>query len=479
MNAYQVLGIESSADERTIKRAYAARIKQYRPDTHPAEFAQVRAAYENVLHWLRENRQWEEQQQLEESLDEPVATEPVESKTLTAETAPESEPEQPAPQIAGNERNFISGQLTQLEEIAIQGNEQAILAKYREQSDLMAIQNLDMQLEYEHALLYWVLATQHPSLLVFAEANKRYDWVSDSIAICRRYGEYAGYRLATLNRLWQQYEDAVKQNNPFIKIKGRPENQSPWISTHLSMRIASQFTINWGRTCDSFGLSNLTGHVGLLMPKPRQIYWVDVFIGLGAAGVAWLLVKEPRGASAWLIVIATQISFTSLPLLLKMAHGWVKARSGNSQKPLDQFVFKLYWAASIVFIIIAIGAKSDWLIVGILALFLPLLVRGVYEFLGDVEEKFLSIGKKLVRLILWTKRAMLALKKRLIGLVTGQESRPVPTQEEPGLEQIKAEFGAGLRVAKVVFLAYAREVPWWGWIVIIWFSFTIVLSLLK
>ncbi|MFT3772945.1 MAG: DnaJ domain-containing protein [Minicystis sp.] len=45
-NHYQVLGIERTADERAIKKAYFALIRKFSPETHPEEFKRLREAYE-------------------------------------------------------------------------------------------------------------------------------------------------------------------------------------------------------------------------------------------------------------------------------------------------------------------------------------------------------------------------------------------------------------------------------------------------
>ncbi|CAG1022824.1 Lysophospholipid transporter LplT [Patescibacteria group bacterium] len=74
MNNYQILGVDYDADEREIKRAYAKLIKEFRPDSHPTEFARIRSAYEVLLDDCRYRQQWdddidsyheEEQQQIE------------------------------------------------------------------------------------------------------------------------------------------------------------------------------------------------------------------------------------------------------------------------------------------------------------------------------------------------------------------------------------------------------------------------------
>jgi curved DNA-binding protein CbpA len=53
MDSYKILDVPYNADQRTIKKAYAALIKQYRPDSHPLEFARIRSAYEELMKQCR------------------------------------------------------------------------------------------------------------------------------------------------------------------------------------------------------------------------------------------------------------------------------------------------------------------------------------------------------------------------------------------------------------------------------------------
>ena len=43
---YEVLGVSPDADDERIRAAYLGKIKQYPPDRSPAEFEQVRDAYD-------------------------------------------------------------------------------------------------------------------------------------------------------------------------------------------------------------------------------------------------------------------------------------------------------------------------------------------------------------------------------------------------------------------------------------------------
>lgn len=49
MNPWQLLGIARDADTQAIKRAYAVKIKQHRPDVDPEMFQKVHQAYKNAL----------------------------------------------------------------------------------------------------------------------------------------------------------------------------------------------------------------------------------------------------------------------------------------------------------------------------------------------------------------------------------------------------------------------------------------------
>ncbi len=49
------LGLDEQADERAIKKAYAKRFKETRPDEDPAGFHQLNEAYQAALRWRREN----------------------------------------------------------------------------------------------------------------------------------------------------------------------------------------------------------------------------------------------------------------------------------------------------------------------------------------------------------------------------------------------------------------------------------------
>lgn len=86
MDAFEFLDVAHDADERTIKRAYAKRLRQTRPDDDPAGFQQLHTAYQEALWWAR--------QSLPEDDDAPASRPGL--RPLEADAAPASPNLQPA-----------------------------------------------------------------------------------------------------------------------------------------------------------------------------------------------------------------------------------------------------------------------------------------------------------------------------------------------------------------------------------------------
>jgi len=90
VNVWTILGIRATADEREIKRAYAARLKVTRPEDDPQAFQDLRDAYEAALRLARYAGEVEDAED-----DEP----PV--YTAAYEWEPERDPEEdPKPDSA-------------------------------------------------------------------------------------------------------------------------------------------------------------------------------------------------------------------------------------------------------------------------------------------------------------------------------------------------------------------------------------------
>ena len=65
-------GLDEGYERRDLKRAYGKAIRRYKPETHPAEFQQIRDAYERLEQRLRYGQQRREQQEAAQAWTAPT-----------------------------------------------------------------------------------------------------------------------------------------------------------------------------------------------------------------------------------------------------------------------------------------------------------------------------------------------------------------------------------------------------------------------
>ncbi len=56
MDPFTLLGIAQTADDEQVKAAYFAKIKQFSPEHHPAQFKQIQTAYQQLKKFYRANK---------------------------------------------------------------------------------------------------------------------------------------------------------------------------------------------------------------------------------------------------------------------------------------------------------------------------------------------------------------------------------------------------------------------------------------
>ncbi len=343
MSIYRVLGVARDADETAVKRAYAARIKQYRPDTHPTEFAEVREAYEAALRNCRARLQWEAEGEEEQSRE---ATEPVSPQGQDSAPAPATDyqperiraelpfeeggeahhpatPERITAADRSGERDetqraaeAVAAMLAELEDQP-QAREEEMLQRYRAHLDRVAGLPLDAQMDYEQGLRYWLLFSRHPSLAVFREAATRYDWEMRSVEIVRAYGSHAGLRYAAVKKLADLFAEARNARNPFLRIDGNDALLQYRIGDHYRALRAEELSTAWARACEGADLPQLVPRLQLTQGRASQVYWVDIAIGLFAGWVAWLLLTVKPTPYLWLEVALIGIPSVMLPAFIR------------------------------------------------------------------------------------------------------------------------------------------------------------------
>ena len=185
MNCWQTLGIAPTGDEAAIKTAYAARIRQHRPDRDPAGFRRIRAAYEEALRlrhhyeshrdeprrptgWTPSNPPVAADDSDENSISQHDPCQPyplAESTAHNYRDTPPAAPEQPYPLSEPAAHDYQDGSahpiLTPLEATVLlrqlqqawQGlDDAALLAILQAQATHPALDNIDFRLDYTGAL---------------------------------------------------------------------------------------------------------------------------------------------------------------------------------------------------------------------------------------------------------------------------------------------------------------------------------------
>ena len=194
MTCWQTLGIAPTGDEAAIKKAYAARIREHRPDRDPEGFRAVRAAYEEALAqcaYIRPRHEKKRKRQREadapaEAIPKPPPQNPPDStyygytatlppqvsETLRApenvaylerpapherETAPHEYHDRPA-----DARENPAALLARLQAAWEAANsDEALLAILQAQADEAALQHIDLRIDYLDALRQHLASRDH------------------------------------------------------------------------------------------------------------------------------------------------------------------------------------------------------------------------------------------------------------------------------------------------------------------------------
>ena len=93
MNCFTVLGIEPTTEKKTIKRAYAAKSREFHPEEHPEEFQRIHDAYEEALAWAERNAGRGEEPQMPEEPRRMEMGAAEQEKAAESETWNYAEPE--------------------------------------------------------------------------------------------------------------------------------------------------------------------------------------------------------------------------------------------------------------------------------------------------------------------------------------------------------------------------------------------------
>ncbi|MCK9685472.1 hypothetical protein [Scleromatobacter humisilvae] len=187
MTPWQTLGVATDVAVPELRRRYAALIKEFRPETHPQDFARIREAYEVVLPHARRREalaaERAEEAEVATAQVEAVAQAGIDAVPLaTGAAAPveviapppveETPAEQDAePALAAHFRRF-HGQAA----AATGSDDEAHLPALRELLAARTQATLDDSQALEFALMRWFIEADAPPLTLLFETGRAFDW---------------------------------------------------------------------------------------------------------------------------------------------------------------------------------------------------------------------------------------------------------------------------------------------------------------
>jgi hypothetical protein len=193
MSPWQVLGVGHDASVSDLRRHYAALIKQFRPETHPQDFARIREAYEVALPHAR-RREAEAVAEIALEAQEDVAIEPAAPFDAEADTpvatledvaAEASEPGEIVVATALRDDAPPDGESSlaarfhafhALAQPAAGTDDEALLPALRELLQARTQASLDDSQALEFALMRWFIESEAPPLTLLFETGRAFDW---------------------------------------------------------------------------------------------------------------------------------------------------------------------------------------------------------------------------------------------------------------------------------------------------------------
>jgi hypothetical protein len=329
MDPWDTLGVAHDVAVRDLRRRYATLIKEFRPETHPQEFARIREAYEIALELGRRR----EAQTAVEAEAEAASNEPlIASDTTALESteapahAPQEAPIAPAsestetvvvtPLAAAEPQTRDAGptlaqRFLQLHaEVASAGlaDDEAHLPALRALLRAGSRAAIDDSQALEFALLRWFLESDAPPLTLVFEAGRAFGWHGQEQRLSAWLSAPASRRLEALLALARDRVHARhfsgnaalrrlhRRDNPFVAVASRP-----------AALEAVQWAERWEALCERVDGSELGAALNaaaLRRSRGRQLLSTEVWIGVLTAAMVAAATADVVSAPALAALVA-------------------------------------------------------------------------------------------------------------------------------------------------------------------------------
>jgi hypothetical protein len=385
---FETLGLEWDVDERTVKRAYAKLIKEFRPDSHPVEFARIREAYEQATEYVRDRAYWAEVEQSEaedEALAQDQPAEPLRSENIAdlAQKAAKQDSQfdrQPQTQLPVDVEDdtfdippyqrLHSERISEAELFHLLDSPEQTIQVLPDVAPLLKSDTAEKSLPQNnhYQLINQMLAElgqfklpqqEADALACFNTQLQRLDEMSldarmdyeDALgqwmlyseqpplrvfgAACQLFGwdadhqsyvhRYGAVRFTQLQALYSFYQKTVDSLAPDSSALACWRGKTRAEFVALKAQYAQ-----WQVDCLNLNLPNLQHYFSELPEKRFQVYVVDMLFALSLAFLAWFVVlREFELLAFWgrlVFTSATFVFFLLLPVALRAIVGFIQAK---------------------------------------------------------------------------------------------------------------------------------------------------------
>ncbi len=268
VSLWETLGIAATRDEAAIRKAYAARAREWRPDSHPKEFARLREAYEAALRLARE----------------PQPVQP-EGRTAEPEPAPEARP-----------YAMANAMVSELARCYSEAGEREAVALLHRQFHSLAEQTVDARLEWELVFLHSLLSAQSPPVALLFEGDRLLRWRERPQDVSQMSGEQGAQRLGELLELAGEaiYARHFSPNKWHARLFGFAGPR--WFGWTPHVADARRTIAYWRRMAQSTGVASLEQAlhpVALRRLEGRMLLSTDALLAAVIALIVWLQVHDP------------------------------------------------------------------------------------------------------------------------------------------------------------------------------------------
>jgi hypothetical protein len=352
MTPWQTLGVAPDVAVADLRRRYAVLIKEFRPETHPQDFARIREAYEVALPVARRR---EAAAAEAETQDEIAMAEAPAGQAIAEPAPPPADPSPPEPadtprgfeqegaatievslavappdDEAGAAEPGLAARFHRFHALAgaAEGtNDEAFLPALRALLQARAGASLDDSQALEFALLRWFIESERPPLTLLFEAGRAFDWHLHPARLSSWLSPWAlrqmEARLALARDLvWARHFGG----NPWLRRLHSAANPMTLVASRPATLAALGWAERWRHGCEDAdvpALAEAQNPRTLRRLQGRELLSTDLLMGLLFAATATNLAE----AATWAAI------GTVLSLGLRLALLWLRPAPGRWRLP--------------------------------------------------------------------------------------------------------------------------------------------------